>query len=486
MAGIGFELNKIFQRKSVISCISAYMAAAVVFTGPMLMGAAMLFIVRVLSALGGALRYEQDVIVVIITYALISSLVVSNIFAATVSRYTADALYNEKFDRVMPSLLGCAVVQLVAGGALYGVFIAFSGAGPLHGALGLILFCELTVVWNLINYMSTVKDYVRIIAIFALGAAANVISALALIYLPVADIVASMLLSVYIGYGVIILGYYRILKRYFPESDGKHFRFLEQFFLNPELAAIGLCVSVGLFAHFVFVWLSPYGVHIFGLFYNAPLYDIPALFAFVSVLITTIAFSTATEVNFYPAYKRYFDLLNADGSLQTIELAEREMLSIMKREYIYLALKQFVATILVITVGSAIMGEAGLAGFNSTTSGIFRVLCVGYGIYASAYSILLFLLYFTNYRGALISAALFAAGTFFAMFYIVGTAKFAFYGFGVAGGAIPMYASAAFSLWRYTGKIRYRVFSRQPLYSDEKHGFLYNMLKGLWKDEKPA
>jgi len=486
MAGIGFELNKIFQRKGVISCIGAYTAAAVVFTGPLLMGAGMLYMVRLLSALGGALRYEQDVIVVIITYALISSLIVSNIFAATASRHTADMLYRDMQDRVMPSLHGNAAVQLVMGGAVYGLFLMFSGIEALYGILGFILFCELTIVWILLNYMSTVKDYVRIIIVFSIGSAINIISGLALIYLTNAEIVTCMLLSVYIGYGFIIIGYYYILRSYFPESDNKYFRYVEQIYLNPELAIIGFSVSVGLFSHFIFVWLSPYGVHLFGLFYSAPLYDIPALFAFISVLITTITFSTTTEVNFYPVYKRYFDLLNANGSLQTIELAEREMLTTLKREYIYLALKQFVATILVITVGSTIFGEAGLAGFNSTTSGIFRVLCVGYGIYASAYSIILFLLYFTDYRDAMISTALFAAGTLFTMIYIVRTGNFMFFGFGVTGGAIPMYASAAFFLCRYTHKLLYRVFSKQPVLTVDKHGVIYNKMKGLWRDEEPA
>ena len=484
MAGIGFELNKLFNRKSIVGYLGAYTAAAMVFTGPMLLGIVLLFSVRIISAMSGASLEQQDVIVVIITYALIGSMLLNNIFSTTITRYVADLLYTDRTKRVMPSLHGVILLQLVVAVLLYGPFMIISGIGLLYGALGLVLFCELVVVWTLISFVSAVKDYVRIIAVFALGVVFAVASALVLVFLTNIDVIAAMLISVYIGYGVMALGYYDVLRRYFPENEGRPFLFVEYFFLNPQLSIIGLCLSIGMFSHFVIVWLSPYGKTIAGLLRSAPMYDVPALFAFISTLMTTINFSTTTEVFFYPVYKNYYNLLNTNGSLQAIELAEKEMLTVLKRELTYLIFKQFVVTLLVSTIGSAILSEAGFAGFNATTRGLFRVLCVGYGIYASANGILMILFYFANYRDALISSLLFAAGTFgFAMYFLLTGANLPFYGFSIAGGAILMYVSALFFLWHYTRKLQYHIFSKQPLLAVENNGKLYNKLKWLWKDK---
>ena len=483
MAGIGIELNKLFGRKSLISYVGAYTAAAMVFTGPVLLGVILLVFVRMLSAYGGASRIQQDVIVVIITYSFIGSMLISNIFSTTVTRYVSDMLYSKKTKRVMPALHGVITVQLVLSVILWGPFMIFSGAGPLYSLLGFMFFCELIVVWTLISFISAVKDYMRIIIIFAGGVAAAVLIGVFFVFVTNMDTVGAMILSIYLGYGIMVLGYYDALKRYFPENEGGSFRFVEYFFLYPQLSIIGLCLSVGMFSHFVVVWLSPYGMQNIGLFYSAPLYDVPALFAFLTTLMTTISFSTTTEVYFYPAYKNYYSLLNTNGSLQAIELAENEMLVILRRELLYLAFKQFVITLIFCTIGSTFLGEASFAGFNATSRGLFRVLSVGYGIFAAANGILMILFYFADYLYAMICTALFAAGTLgFSLFFAISNANISSYGFSIMGGAILMYLSTLFFLWYYTRKLQYNIFSKQPLLAEVQHGSLYNHFKWLWSD----
>jgi len=354
----------------------------------------------------------------------------------------------------------------------------------LYSFLGFILFCELIVVWTLISFISAVKDYIHIIVVFAVGVAAATLSGFLLVIIPGINVVAAMLCSVYLGYGVMALGYYSALKRYFPESEGAPFRFVEYFFLNPQLSGIGFFLSIGLFSHFLVVWMSPFGEQIVGRFYSAPLYDVPALFAFITTLMTTINFSTTTEVYFYPAYRNYYGLLNTNGSLQAIELAERDMLTILKRELLYLVFKQFVITLLFCTIGSAFLGETSFAGFNATSRGLFRVLCVGYGIFASANGILMILFYFASYRLALICTALFAGGTLLCslIFYFIG-ANISLFGFSIMGGAVLMYISALFSLWFYTRKLQYHIFSKQPLLAVKEHGKLYHRLEWLWEEK---
>ena len=85
------------------------------------------------------------------------------------------------------------------------------------------------------------------------------------------------------------------------------------------------------------------------------------------------------------------------------------MLDVLNRELKYTALKQLLTTALAISMGESLLKYLPL-GFNDLMYGYFRTLCVGYGIYAVANTMLLLLLYFTDYRGALAASVIFAVG----------------------------------------------------------------------------
>ena len=76
----------------------------------------------------------------------------------------------------------------------------------------------------------------------------------------------------------------------------------------------------------------------------------------------------------------------------------------------YTALKQLLTTALAISIGQLLLTYLPL-GFNDLMEGYFRTLCVGYGLYAIANTMMLILLYFTDYKGALFATGMFAACT---------------------------------------------------------------------------
>ena len=109
--------------------------------------------------------------------------------------------------------------------------------------------------------------------------------------------------------------------------------FLPWFDEYSDLMVIGLTTNIGLFSHLVIAWFGGIGHRIRGLFYAAPEHDISALFAFLTILITTINFVASVEVNLYPKYRKYYDLFNGHGSILEIEQAEKEMLTVLGVEF---------------------------------------------------------------------------------------------------------------------------------------------------------
>lgn len=257
-----------------------------------------------------------------------------------------------------------------------------------------------------------------------------------------------------------------LLYRYFPENEESPFLFLRWMDHFLPLAFTGLCTHLGLFAHLVIMWAGSIGVCVKGLFYGAPYHDVPALLAFLTILITTVNFVVSVEVNFYPKYRAYYSLFNDGGSVKDIQQAQEEMVQVLKEELKYTGLKQLLVTALVLSLGNFLLDILPL-GFNDLMHGYFRTLCVGYGIYAVGNTILLILLYLTDYSGALVSSVLFAvtaaAGTAVSLFF-----PKVYYGFGFLAGSSVFFLSAMLRLNTYTRRLPYYILSEQPIVGEDK------------------
>ncbi len=479
MAGIGFELKKLFKRRGLFAAFRAYGYAGIVCTGPMLLGIVLLLGIMYLCDATGASRQSRELLVCMITYTLLASLLVTSFLSMVVTRFIADMLYEEQYEAVLPSFWGSTALMLVAGGVLYGIFLLFSGATLVEGLLMLWLFGELVVTWNAMSYLTAIKDYRGILLSFLTAIVVTFVTGWLLLYLGVPHVVG-LLMAVSVGYGIMLLWDVILLYRYFPQRDFGAFLFLRWVDEFLPLAFTGLFVNIGLFAHLVIMWMGPIRVQVKGLFYGAPYHDVPALAAFLTILVTTVNFVVSVEVNFYPKYRNYYSLFNDGGAIGDIMQAEEEMLQVLGMELKYTAIKQLLTTALAISVGGILIGYLPF-GFNDLMEGYFRTLCVGYGIYAVANTMLLLLLYFTDYEGAMVSAAVFAGLT--SLFTVV-SLQFSkvYFGFGFLLGSACFFFISAVRLNHFTRKLPYYILSTQPVTAEEKSGLFTGL--GKYLDQK--
>lgn len=467
MAGIGFELKKMFSKKGFFSMLKAYGYAGIVCVGPMLLGIVLLLGIRVLAGIGGATEEEQELLNCMVTYTLLSSMILTNTFSLVTTRFTADQLYMEKKRTILPSLWGSVSVMLVSGGIVYGIFLLCSGVPFLYQTLCLWLFGELVLVWMEMNYLTAIKDYQGILVTFGLALAVSWIAGYGLL-LAGMEPVAAMLLAVGIAYGLMAVLYYYLLVKYFPQGNVTAFCFLEWFDKYPELAFLGFALSMGLFGHLVIMWTSPLKEQVQGLFYGAPMYDIPGLLAFLSILVTTISFVTSVEVNFYPKYRNYFSLFNDGGSLMDIRQAEKEMRSVLLQELTCTFAKQFFATIVFILAGTFLLPYLPL-GMNEDMLGIYRVLCIGYAFYAMGNCTMLIQLYFADNKGACISGTVFMAVSCTAT-WLLKDGNVKYYGVGFLAGGVAFLFTALGLLRAYLRKLMYHVLCSQPIVVEVRQG----------------
>lgn len=468
MAGIGFELKKLFNKKGVFALLKAYGYAGIICAGPMILGIALLMGIHGVSELAGLSAADQDVLTCMITYTLLGSMVITNVFGMVVTRYTADCLYDEKEEKIVPSLYGSLILMMTIGAAFYVVFALIAKLPMTETVLLFVLLEELIVVWTQMNYLTAIKDYKGVLGAFAIALLFGLAAGYILTCVFSFPIITTLVGCVCFAYGLMVVWYHVLLRRFFPMEKGNRTEFLRSFDKHPALMGCGIAMSVGLYGHLIIMWGSGLGIQIQGFFYSAPQYDVPALIAFLSTLVTTINFVTSVEVNFYPKYRIYYSLFNDEGTLADIEQAEREMRTVLQEELSYNAAKQVFATIIFVVIGTIVLPMLPL-GFGADMLGIYRVLCLGYACYAIGNSVMLMTLYFSDEFGALLSTSVFAVVSVIASI-VFKFLPIKYMGFGFVIGAFCFMVVAIIRLWYYQRRISYYVLSKQPMVQLEPNG----------------
>lgn len=74
MAGIGFELNKLFKEKGLSSKVKAIGYSGIVVAGPLVLGIALVFIISSIAAYYGLSENDRMLLIAMLTYAIMASL----------------------------------------------------------------------------------------------------------------------------------------------------------------------------------------------------------------------------------------------------------------------------------------------------------------------------------------------------------------------------------------------------------------------------
>ncbi len=464
MAGIGFELRKLFVGRGMIRRIRAYAYASVVSAGTMILAVVLLLGAQWLAQRFGGSREHSEMLVSLLVYALLWSLLLSSLMRMFLSRYVADCLYQDMSDRVLPSLYGGAVTLMVPGGIVYALFLMRAPEIPaVVRVLDWVLFMEATLVWLQMAYVTAAKDYKRILWVFFTGVA--VALALGFVFLLLQmDAVLALLFAIVIGYGLMLVGFSEVLSLYFPLGNGSLFAFIRWFAQTPDLILTGFLSQAGALVHLILMWFGPLGGRVIGPFRQAPTHDAAAFMAFLVSIPTSINFVVSVEVNFYRKYRQYFAAITSGGTLPDIRLAQEDMAVTFNQEVFRLAQVQVIFMVFY----SVLMRYAlSYLGFTTEMITMFQLMCVGYSAYAIGSSIGLVQLYFNDRLGALlISAVFFVLNVVCTLLFMWGPPLY--YGLGLVIAGIAMSLAGLWRMLTYAKKVNYHVFCGQPILREQK------------------
>lgn len=412
MAGIGIKLNKIFSRETILSNLLGFGYSMVVTVTPMFV------IIINIVLMGRVLGYEtvgyvsRNLFSSTMLYIFIFSLLTAAPFNAVLSRYLSDVIYDESYGDILPCyyvgmalnitfscLFGipfCIRWYLVSDTSLVFVFTAFCG------------YVALVLVFYTMLYLSICKDYNKISVFFFLGMVAAFLLSLLFVRVCHMDIVYGMLLALTLGFLLTAVLENATVRRYFRYNSNHYRKVLSYFRIYWKLVVINFVYSLGLYVHNFVFWNSGLRMVVADTFVMAPVYDMATYLAMVTNISATVIFIARVEMHFHDRYKAYSEAVTG-GRWMDINNTKDRMFRQMSGELMSLVRIQFIVSVIVFLLFLVFLPKLGFAGMPLM---IYPSLAAGYFIMFVMYSEIIFLYYFNDMNGALLTTISFCAVTF--------------------------------------------------------------------------
>jgi uncharacterized membrane protein len=481
MAGIGFELKKLFKGKGFLSSIKAYLYSALVSVGPFVLCVIMIVSIQLFLNFMDVPLKEKELFIATVVYTFIFAQIITSGFTMIITRFISDMLYSKKLGYIQPSLYG--IISIVTPIASIPAII-FLWKSPLPIEIKLVsylFFMELIIVYLIMVYLTALKDYMRIVKSFIWGVLIALTLAFIFIKYTGLNKVFTMLLSMDIGFLIIISLLITYLKKFFgaseEKSSNKYYSFIAYFDKYISLFLISFLYTMALYSHNFIFWSSNLGVKIASTYVFAPTYDVPTFYAFLSIIPSMVVFVISVETSFYEKYRNYYSLITGKGSFTEIDDAQKSMTRVLWAEIRNLMEIQILFSIIFIVAAFYLFPRMGLTRFSFD---IFMLLILGAYCDIILLIIILILLYFEDRKGALvisiiflITSVLFTSGTL-----ILGETT---YGLGLFLSTFFTLIAGFIRLRIYLDNIHYHTFLGQPVIYREIKGVFGRLVDTIYK-----
>lgn len=450
MAGIGFELKRLFKKEDVFSTVFAGVHATAVTIGPTIIVIIALNLIYMLPPYIEMAYREKELLSSTILYVFIFSLILVSPINIILSRYMADKIYEEDYSSIFTSVeTGGALIAggVAALGIPFGYAMYTIGDLPLYYVfISYLFFAALAFTFYYMTFITALKEYGKITGSFLGSLLVGVLFVVIGIFLFDAAIVNAILIGLTISFTLIAM----LLLMFIKKSFGSHSRNFKELFSYIKkdvwLILANVFLIWGLYIHnFVFWFLSDYKITVANVFISAPDYDMATFLAMLSNISIHVIFVVNVETKFHTAYKAYCEsIIGAAG--KDIRRAKERMTETLRRETIYIIQIQIIVNIIIYIASIIVLPKVGIEGVILS---MYPVLSVGYMILYLVQCLMIYQFYLDDAKGAAASGAVFLTGIFLGSLWSVHLPP-ALAGLGVVIGASCGFTAAFF-------RIRYKL-----------------------------
>ena len=402
-------MTRIFKNRSVLSSLYGVFFSVNFTAGPMFtVIICMLAMYRFLGF--SELSYlERTLFTCTVLYVFIFSLLCASPFNSVLSKYMSDRIFLERFDDIRP----CAYVGITASlvlAALLGIpfclrLYIVGGIPARYIFMAFLCYLALSFVLAAMVFNSILKHYKKIMRYFTYGMLITFILSLIFRFVFRFSVTISMLSSLTIGFVMIAILEFANILRNFRKNSQNYMGVVHYFKMYWVLIAANFLYVLGLFAHNFVFWFHPWQLKVAQSYICNEPYDMASFAAMLTNISGTVLFVMQVEMHFH---QKYADFMSSviGGSLNSIEKAKNRMFQSLATQWLSLGSRQFIISVVLFMIAYLALP---MLGFSGPVADIYPMLAVSYFISFIMYSGLLFLYYFNDYTGALVSTAVYAS-----------------------------------------------------------------------------
>ena len=441
MAGIGVKLNRIYHKNTITTNIIGFFYSTVVTVAPVLVVIINLMLMQKVLKFNTVGFFDRELFSCTVLYVFIFSLLTTSPSNAVLSRYMSDVIFEERYDDIQP----CHRVGLLTNicfSCLFAIPFCFwehlVGGVPIYYVFtGYCCFVSLVTVFYNMLYLSICKEYRLISLYFLTGMVTSFLLSLFLRFVCKVSITYSMLLALTVGFFVTAVLEWAKIHQFFPDNSEEYGRVFAYFRKYWHLILINFLYTLGLFVHNFVFWGTDMAIHLVQTFVCNQPYDMATCLAMFTNISASVIFISRVEMYFHERYRAYADAVFGGRGID-IRNTKKRMFRQLGSELMTLVRLQFIVSVIIYLLFVIFLPGMGYAGLVMR---IYPMVAAGYFILFLMYSEIIFLYYFEDLKGALLTAVSFCGVTFLASLVAVHLSSI-FYGTGVWVGSVTGFVVA--------------------------------------------
>ena len=484
MAGIGFELRKLFmeEKEQPFGNIKALIFSAAISVGPWLITSTSLNLLILISENVKVSRVNQIIFMSSIFYTFIFSQILTSIFQYLITRFVSDCIFQKRIGKIRGTFLGSMkLISILAFFASY-LFIRNGNLSVGFKVVFILLFISMCLSWITMIFVSLLKKYHFILFSFFLGNIVSVVLGYCFLKFPVTFIketpVFWMMLSYCAGIFLNFLLTSMYVLRAFKGNGKNQFEFLTYLRGYFSLIIIGAIYILGVWAHVFMNWLVGDSYVIANAFIISPLYEVAVFYSYCTAIPSIIYFTIFLETKFLPLYKEYYKKISRTGTYKEIQDALEIMKQTLYREILYCMELQFLISLTCILLSNVIFNQFDM---DARLLELFRITIFG-SFCAIFVSILitLFLYFDLRLQSIILSFTLLISNIVFT--YMFGRIGTGFAGTGFFLASFLTFGVAIYIFPKIFDTLNYTTMFRQNF--NQKTGGATLKKVSLWLDKK--
>jgi polysaccharide biosynthesis protein PelG len=328
MAGIGFELKKIIEKKTLFALIKTYGFSAALSSGPWVISMIIVLLIGFfniyLFGSGSDVGRFQSVVTYVIMLA--SSLVFTGFLQLPFTRFIADTIYKDREDLVVPNFLGLLTILLIAGFIIsipLGKWF-FYDQSKLFILIFISTFLVLNAVWISNILAISLRFYKVVIATYFIAYSGILFLSIYWHSLSVEGLLLAFLVGNTFLFFVLLIA---IVKHY-PSTMLIRFDFFNMKKFYWSLGFAGFFYNAGVWIDKLIFWYHPLtGSHVIGNIHTSVVYDLPIFLAYLAIIPGMAVFFYRLEADFSQHYDNYYDSVRKGGVLSVINRHRQAMIN---------------------------------------------------------------------------------------------------------------------------------------------------------------